>query len=52
MHPIYIEELYRARLAERLAEIDLSTAPVRMRPANRRRRLGRRRRPAGNAATA
>jgi hypothetical protein len=48
MHPIYIEELYRARLAE----IDFSTAPVRMRPANRRRRLGRRRRPAGNASTA
>jgi hypothetical protein len=45
---ICTEELVHARLAERLAEIDLATATVR-RPAGRR-RLGRRRRLAASAS--
>lgn len=47
MQLIYTEELVRDRLAERLAEIDLATAPLRMRPARRSGRFGRRRRPTG-----
>jgi hypothetical protein len=47
MHLVYTEELVQARLAERLAEIDLATAPRRMRPVGHRRRFGRRRRPTG-----
>jgi hypothetical protein len=49
MHLICTEELVRARMAERLAEIDLATAPVR-RPAGLRHRFGRPRRPATSAS--
>jgi hypothetical protein len=46
MH-LYAPELVQAVMAERLAEIDLSTAPVRVSPARTRHRFGRRRRRSG-----
>jgi hypothetical protein len=50
MHAIYTEELVRARLAERQAEIDLATATLRVRPAGARRRFGRRKRGHGSGS--
>jgi hypothetical protein len=44
---VYVPELVRALLAERLTEIDVSTAPVRMGPAGTRPRFGRRKRGSG-----
>jgi hypothetical protein len=44
---LYATELVRAQLAEHLAEIDLSTAPVRLGPAGTRLRFGRRKRRSG-----
>jgi hypothetical protein len=50
MDLIYGEALVRARLAERLAEIDLGIAPVGLRPGDRPRCLGQRRRRGGSAS--
>jgi hypothetical protein len=44
---LYATELVRAHLAEHLAEIDLSTAPVRLGPARSHPRFGRRKRRSG-----
>lgn len=52
MQHIYADELMRGWLAERLAEVDLSTAPVRMRASGPRRRFGWRRQRAGVGAVA
>ncbi|HYZ99367.1 MAG TPA: hypothetical protein VE575_11490 [Acidimicrobiales bacterium] len=52
MHHLYAIELVRSRLDERLAEADLSAAPVRMRPPRPRHRFGRRRRRPGTGSTA
>jgi hypothetical protein len=46
MH-LYSPELVHAVMAERLAEIDLSTAPVRVSPARTRPRFGRRKHRSG-----
>lgn len=47
MQHIYADELMRGWLADRLAEVDLSTAPVRTRARAPRRRFGWRRHQAG-----
>ena len=49
MHLIYTDEFVEARLAERLAEVRLSTAPAWV-PAGVARRFGRRRRRSGDGS--
>jgi hypothetical protein len=49
MHLIYTDEFVQARLAERLAEVDLSTAPAWV-AAGAARRFGRRRRRSGDGS--
>jgi hypothetical protein len=51
MHPMYTEMLVHARLAELVAERDLSSGPVRARPAGGRRFGRRRRRPSARPIT-
>jgi hypothetical protein len=49
MNLIYTDEFVQARLAERLAEVDLATAQARV-PAGAARRFGRRRRRNGDGS--